>query len=520
MRFLFLIFSFLFVFGSFHSVHAQEADKIFDNTLGETISSKLKNGDRHFYLSELTDFEWDRACVIKPGVMPKSVLQNEITEMTDQLAFADLAIMPAEGIWSLGILNKGELVKFTQSDLGDFTVETKSSDEKPCFPNDEVNFAQRCSYIEFVDGFPKFLANQIYPDSASKAFCFEETVNYKKHLFNDLINTAINTDYWNTGYYNNDLNAFDYNFRIFEKEHNILKNRATAVGFFINESQPFFKYAMWNDKLPKHGVINKWELDKIKIGFQFPLAKKTYDLREITDHRIDEIKAAAQKAIPEIEKYTGLKFEVTDGLDAQILILPAAYNRIRNYFKYSRTRHHHDSTIFAYESIIFGKVEFTPKSLSQVDGYLIANDDNSIGMAICRIFPYSEEKMLERLVQECLVRSTGLPGMAKNFNKTILGNWNRAHDAFSLRDTVKRTSEDKVKLSPKYENVSVEKENFPDHYPSELTNWDDVPDGITDYDAAMMKLLYCPVIKSGMDVNEAAYNLYNNEECFNSLFEE
>lgn len=79
----------------------------------------------------------------------------------------------------------------------------------------------------------------------------------------------------------------------------------------------------------------------------------------------------------------------------------------------------------AVEPALLTAVHFTSYTDQQVDGYLLPNADNSIGMSFCFIGANRlEPPILRALVRECLVRSLGLPNAPSLLPTMLLGLWN------------------------------------------------------------------------------------------------
>lgn len=128
------------------------------------------------------------------------------------------------------------------------------------------------------------------------------------------------------------------------------------------------------------------------------------------------------------------------------------------------------------ESALSTAVYFTPYSYQQVDGYILPNADNSIGMAFCYLNENLKEDVIKKLIQECLVRSLGLTS-AYGFDKGVLSLWN---DSF---------------FQPKH---------LRQYHDSQAVT------GISDFDLEMLSILYRKDIQPGMSVYDV-HHLLNNE---------
>lgn len=119
------------------------------------------------------------------------------------------------------------------------------------------------------------------------------------------------------------------------------------------------------------------------------------------------------------------------------------------------------------EPHLLSAVRFTPYSGQQVDGFLLPNADNSVGMAFCFIRTDSAPQMIQAMVRECLVRSLGLPSSSSGSPEPV-GSW----------------------------------------HPNLLQQWNDSrPNGavlpaITEFDRLMIRTLYNPAVKPGMSIDD------------------
>lgn len=337
---------------------------------------------------------------------------------------------------------------------------------------------------------------------------------FKKDLIYDFSKIAINYSLWRTyGSEKSKIQQFDNRYN---------SESWTPSGLYERMPKPFRKYALREDGLPHLGVINKWETP-VNVGFYLP--QYYYGKRDgFTDHNIDKIKSFAEMSVKELSEITGLQigiYELEDERDktedfARIRIVPLKNNLIKNYFKsyriYRGSHYMWPEGVFVpmYQDSLIGMVEYTPDTLSQVDGYFIPEVDDSIGLAVCNIYPYQEDYVLKALVQECLLRSLGLPSISPNTEKTLLGHWNKAHDKYSKREMTDKNAH----FPQKGGNITID---FPASYPSDLSDKEAVPEDITAYDKAMLKLLYCPDIKAGMDMNILLKTLFESNSCFTSI---
>lgn len=270
-------------------------------------------------------------------------------------------------------------------------------------------------------------------------------------------------------------------------------------------------YLYYPNGWPKHGVVNKWT-GEISIGIGWPNYSFTPDGRKLMGSPYAERLTDAQDVVvdqvnmllPDVHKVTGLPavFVPPDSPRdssenfARIRIVPVEYTDLRNFFKTLRyySPKSEDWHIRENEYSLWAAVPFTPESRSQVDGYLLPNPDNTLGMAVCKVVPNVGEQLLRALVSECILRSLGLPGQSRLLEETLVGPWNRRFDA--------------VSLVPRYEGakavalseIGVSREQL---LPSELIADGEFPAALSGYDKLVASLLYCESIEPGMSKLEA-----------------
>lgn len=124
-----------------------------------------------------------------------------------------------------------------------------------------------------------------------------------------------------------------------------------------------------------------------------------------------------------------------------------------------------------FEQYLSTAVLFTPEAERQVDGYLLPNADNSIGMSFCFITIDHSPEMIKGLVRECLVRSLGLTQAPYDNGTALLGYWNNPDQLITKRA----------------------RNNIPKEPPE-----------ITEMDRFLIKTLYNPQINPGMTVPDLA----------------
>ncbi|MBI2234066.1 MAG: hypothetical protein HYU57_03550, partial [Micavibrio aeruginosavorus] len=186
----------------------------------------------------------------------------------------------------------------------------------------------------------------------------------------------------------------------------------------IKQKMPWIAdYFYYPSGLPKHNAINKWE-DEISIAFGLPGQRQgsenpgNYDL---ASRKIKEL-------LPEISRASGLKAVFLNDADAslndsaKIRIVFADVWPKRNWNKSSGYKYE----IYDYEEGLFGGVLFQTKDAKKMDAYMLPDQNNELGMAICKIKNGLSPDEIESLITECIIRSLGLPDRAKGGAVSVL----------------------------------------------------------------------------------------------------
>ncbi|HEY0901686.1 MAG TPA: hypothetical protein VGD95_06135 [Micavibrio sp.] len=263
-----------------------------------------------------------------------------------------------------------------------------------------------------------------------------------------------------------------------------------------------------SDGLPKLLSVSKWN-KPVRITFGMPNDIRPYAKPE--DSRNEEFTMEGkgreymeayrsgpliQSLVPSVKnisdqlsKLTGLNIsylaheqETKENLaEIRVNIQSLSRNKPENHFKMERGYDYGLSSYgpnnvpfhggYAENAIKTGFV-FTATSRQQVDGYILTNAKNEIVMAVCYIWNGHEPDMIKKLVHEYILRSLGLPGgipiVTGSKPKSYLTYWNDS-DVWG---------EDESQKPPQ-------------------------PEGISEFDQFMIKTLYNPALKPGMDYVEA-----------------
>lgn len=247
-----------------------------------------------------------------------------------------------------------------------------------------------------------------------------------------------------------------------------------------------FEYRYRTQGIPRYVAINKWT-KPVRISFglpndmePLPLSKginRKEEFIQFTTSRYDSFPAdlwakvenEVASLIPALQDMTGLsisfvpyeKEKAPDFSELRIVLVHGSKSW-HTPFKHGEVASPSNSFVMAlYRGFQQTAVTFTPDMPYQVEGYIFPNAKNEIGMAICFISDEHEESLVKALVRECMVRSMGLPANSAGFG--ITGPWNNP----------------KSKLELRLKN-------------SQITIWEKY----------LLKLLYHPAVKPGMDANE------------------
>lgn len=118
-----------------------------------------------------------------------------------------------------------------------------------------------------------------------------------------------------------------------------------------------------------------------------------------------------------------------------------------------------------------------PHNENQVEGFFVSNGDNEIQMSFCFIWDGHSERLEKALIQECILRSMGIPGNAGGPD-SLLSPWNN-QEAWGR-------PEYKAKI-------------------------DTPPANLSDFDRQILSLLYRPELKPGMNFYDVQKELLERE---------
>ncbi|QKK04503.1 MAG: hypothetical protein HND56_01845 [Pseudomonadota bacterium] len=332
-------------------------------------------------------------------------------------------------------------------------------------------------------------------------------------LIADFLNVAFSSKLWNED------TGQDYEMFLRTKETQPLSS-------ILEKRYPWLRLLYRNDNLPKPYALTKWD-QKITIGLDWPMGAFSHGraVEEKFPGTYKMFEKQIKDIIPDIQRLTGLDVEFIAKNDprekteefARIRVIPIIRTHLRNYFRFHRENMYgrggasYSWHIDEHEYHFWGAVQFTPLSRTQVYGYLVPQENNTLSMSVCRIIPAVGEKLAKALITECLLRSLGLPELSKQKPKDTLGEWNLSHTPDSLLPALDGNEKAFLARGPFY---GID-ERTVHPFRSELTDEDVLPKGFSAYDQAMVSLLYCPELRSGMDKHQVlAVLLSDRSRCF------
>lgn len=305
------------------------------------------------------------------------------------------------------------------------------------------------------------------------------------------------------------------------------------------------EFALRKRGTPKFDAISRWPRD-ITVGVGFPPPNRVTDEER---RLLEKIKPVFSAMHQNVEAATGRSFQLlspseeTASVYAKIRIVPlaAGYFSSSNRFKAFRragvgfipavidsgeesTPEYKDQMPMI-EGHMWDAVRFTPRARAQVDGYFVTDKDNNIEFAVCYLWPQHKDGLLQTLIAECMLRAMGLPEMAAMSKRSLLGRWNAAHDAHSklpILDGWKDIKSDAALYDDAFVaeaegriGEAIKIKNVIEGFPYDAVADEELPSiSMTDLDKAMLRILYCPYLKSGLGRYEVAREIAQHSgEC-------
>ncbi|MDI1229437.1 MAG: hypothetical protein PSY14_17295 [bacterium] len=361
----------------------------------------------------------------------------------------------------------------------------------------------------------------------------------KSQILRDFVSIAFSDTLWNEQY--KSTNAVDAELDIFSQlvrsydlysAHNIDPSLESE---FEKEAPWLWPYVARKDGFPRHNTLTKWTKG-ISVGIDWPAYNK-FDYKDSSGlpyigtirtppESYEVIQRQVEKILPDLEKLTGLPVKFVgpkDPIDqtedfARIRIIPSGSvfvaeidGKTRAQFKRNKSPSlslRSKWSFIEYIDDLFGAISFTPYSRSQVGGFLLPEADSSIGLVVCNPMTEAGDALAKAMVTECLVRALGIPEMLSAGEKAVLGNWNKAYDKIA-----KTTALDNWKdVRPSGRVTFLTSKELGDYNVA-----DRLYDGLQAYDRSLVSLLYCPLLKPGMDKYQVLDKLLSSDECWKRI---
>lgn len=198
--------------------------------------------------------------------------------------------------------------------------------------------------------------------------------------------------------------------------------------------------------MPKYGVINKWKNLPKAGGIPVDLAlipllnsnqpPDFFQYEQFLESAIKSGITALNSAGSVQLSYDKIYTQIDDLQGGRIHIIPYIRHdlslnpRIRDINRgIGGGVYHYSFGMIAAEMFLVGAVRFAPSSPNQVDGYFIPDKDNNIVAAVCYINISNSEDVQKGYINECLMRSLGLPEVSQNTDGVLsLAKEARAND--------------------------------------------------------------------------------------------
>ncbi len=306
----------------------------------------------------------------------------------------------------------------------------------------------------------------------------------------------------------------------------------------ISASFPWIKEYLYRHKgYPRLGVLTRFS-KPMTVGFGWPPFNPPKGIRlsqQPDRSKLDEVRKQVNIIKSSLKEATGIDVTFIDPDEetmshyASVRIIPSDVFYYDNKFKSNPEIPEMSwNPRFLETSYLYSAFRFTPDARAQVEGYLIPEADNSIGMAFCEINPILDGKLFADLINECLVRSLGLPDMVINdrvAETSFIGHWNQINDKISVvslldgphahhsqYDNVRDILLDKTKSNAEVNAKLAELRRDKGVMPVDPKIQSD---HLSAYDKMILGMLYCKKLKIGMSMFEVEKELMTSDDCFN-----
>lgn len=391
----------------------------------------------------------------------------------------------------------------------------------------------------------------------------------RSDLIADFVQAAFSDTMWNED------TGEDYHDFFSRRLYLLSKKRNSS---FDGDTDALYAYRFSGKEgvLPKMGVINKWSTDQIAVSIDWPIfstsnstanminksgrtISRWSDFASNPEETYTLLEEIIQEVLPDIQKGTGLKLSFQSPFSdrektkdyARIRIVPVGAIWQKNFFKMYKLNHRLFPYVGEYSFLkeeyagTVNGVSFTPWQRSQVDGYLLPDENNALGSVICKVVPVIERQLLKSLISECLVRAMGLPDLVKSNDDSLLGAWNKAYDPYSklveldgrmaalyryvapgskpsLKPVLDKAEAGEITIEERNEIIREylnPKNNFTPNYAPKrefmsLKVEQSKEKGVTDFDRMMLKLISCKAIKPGMTRHDVISVLAWEKVCW------
>jgi hypothetical protein len=264
-------------------------------------------------------------------------------------------------------------------------------------------------------------------------------------------------------------------------------------------------------------------------------------MKDGRENIISNAVSVIEKQLPALSQAIGKEINIIHPRDvwdstsehARIRIIPDANMRYRSWLQSPAP---YGGDAYPSEEGFLNGVLFQSYTRRYFDGYLLPENNHEIDMSICKVAPHLDVIFYTALLNECLVRTLGIPGMS-NSSDSVLSHWHTKPETllkysawFKIGDRFADPMGEKQKL--KYADMLEKQANVYDD-PKKLEQADAMRKAfendkreildeqklksfstITAYDKFMLQILYCPNIKNGMNPSEVREILSTTESCF------
>jgi hypothetical protein len=280
------------------------------------------------------------------------------------------------------------------------------------------------------------------------------------------------------------------------------------------------EFILRNDGSPKFDSISRWSRP-VTVGFGYPAPEK-YQYEGGADQQsrfqqeqfIEKVKSVITGLSEDIKSVTGQPLQFIERQDetaqhyARLRIIPYGFGTSEfHHYKFGTAisntllgvTQEGDLPTESYITHLHDAARFTPTSKTQVEGYFVADKNNNVDFSACYIPSDVKDENFAPLVAECVLRALGFPDMTLANRKTLLGHWNETHVKSTKRSFpwMCEKQEDPLDSRPNPEAETRFRAGRP-----------------TEYDLALLSLLYCKDIRLGMSRYEVMDLLDKTDGCF------